>query len=218
MEETPWRTLNQVAAVPTLFPDTLLSHLAEGAHVLELGCGRGDVCRFLRERGMVVTGIDLNDRVIAAASISADEKGESVTFIAADIRRDPAILSGRTFDAVLMIRFLTCFPNADDRRRLLAIARGAINPNGVLYVRDFLLSDGYHARYDDAVSKGMSYGDFPVMHLDGTVRYVAHHHTEHEARTMLGGYEPLLFRVHDSLSMNGNPCTMFEMIGRSSVV
>ena len=100
------------------------------------------------------------------------------------------MLSGRTFDAVLMIRFLTCFPNAEDRRRLLAIARGAINPNGVLYVHDFLLSDEYRWRYDDAVSKGMSYGDFPVMSGDGNVRYVAHHHTEQEARAMLDGCEP----------------------------
>ena len=148
MEETPWRTLNQVAAVPTLFPEMLLSHLTEGAHVLELGCGRGDVCRFLRERGMIVTGIDLNDSAIAAAGTSADDNGESLTFIAADIRREPAVLSGRTFDAVLMIRFLTCFPNAEDRRRLLAIARRAINPNGVLYVHDLLLSDGYRRRYE----------------------------------------------------------------------
>jgi hypothetical protein len=123
----------------------------------------------------------------------------------------------RSFDAVLMIRFLTCFPIAEDRRRLLATARAAIIPNGILYVHDFLLSDEYRGRYDDAVSKGMAYGDFPVMHRDGTVRFVAHHHTEQEARTMLDGYQPLLFRVHDSLSMNGNPCRMFEMIGRSLV-
>src|ERR1035437_4041061 len=213
MDETPWRTLDYVAAVPTLLPDALLPHLAVGAHILELDCGRGAVCRFLAERGMLVTGIDVNDAAIAAARTSASPKCEAMTFTAADILREPAVLHRQTFDGIVMIRFLTCFPYADDRRRLLITARRALKPNGILYVRDFLLSHGYQARYEDAVRLGMPYGNFPVFEAGGTLRFVAHHHSESEAMAILDGCEPMSFRIEESLSMNGNPCTMFELIG-----
>ncbi len=40
-----------------------------GRRILDFGCGKGDFCQFLRERGIEVdyTGLDLNERLIALA-------------------------------------------------------------------------------------------------------------------------------------------------------
>ena len=57
-------------------------------------------------------------------------------------------------------------------------------------------------------------GNFPALDEKGGVRFVAHHHTESEARTMFSGYERILFDQQESLSMSGDPCTLFEFVGR----
>ena len=154
-------------------------------------------------------------REITEARFDAEKRGlRNARFIVGDVLQEPNPVHHGTFDAVLLIRFLTCFPVPDQRHRVLSTARTALKPRGLLYVRDFLLSPTYRARYDAAVRNGLSYGDFPVLSANGVIQFVAHHHSEAEARAMVHDYEPLLFEYEESLSMNGNPCTMFEFIGR----
>jgi hypothetical protein len=163
---------------------------------------------------MVVTGVDINEVAIGAAREGAANVQPPITFIAADLLPEPAVVNERSFDAVLLIRFLTCFPDEGERRRLVNRAKAAVKIGGILYVRDFLLSAGYRKRYDEAARDGMSFGNFTVLTEDGSVRFVAYHHTEHEAMAMLSGCELISFRTEESLSMNGNPCTMFELMAR----
>jgi SAM-dependent methyltransferase len=52
--------------------DLLVSKLAPGARVLELGCGSGEEARELAARGFVVTGVDLVARAAEVDVIEAD--------------------------------------------------------------------------------------------------------------------------------------------------
>ena len=49
------------------FSTALKQHAAPGSHVLDFGCGSGDITRSLAGEGFAMTGIDLSPAMIAAA-------------------------------------------------------------------------------------------------------------------------------------------------------
>ncbi|MHB8836601.1 MAG: class I SAM-dependent methyltransferase [Candidatus Methylomirabilia bacterium] len=67
-----------------------------GKSVLDFGCGKGDLCGFLRERGVscAYTGVDLHPDLIALAK----RKHPGAQFVARDIEEEPL---GMTFDVVV---------------------------------------------------------------------------------------------------------------------
>jgi SAM-dependent methyltransferase len=213
-QATDWQSHEYVPTVAVLSTERLTAYLGNGDRVLELGCGRGSVAHSLAKRGCAVTGIDINASAITEARTVAASLGlADCRFIVGNVLRDAGLIESKGFEAVLLIRFLTCFPDERERRRLLEIAGSALKPGSVLYLRDFLLSAGYCSRYDAAVRNGLAYWNFPVQDSSGNVAFVAHHNTESEVREMMRGYERLIFEVEGSPSMNGNPCTVFEFIG-----
>jgi SAM-dependent methyltransferase len=67
-----------------------------GKSVLDFGCGKGDLCGFLRKRGVACdyTGVDVHPGLIALAKA----KHPDAQFLARDIEEQPL---GRTFDVVV---------------------------------------------------------------------------------------------------------------------
>jgi SAM-dependent methyltransferase len=65
-----------------IFEQLLLSHLTPGSHLLELGCGTGQLAQNLQNKGYQVTGLDMSASMLEyAAQNSPDSK-----FILGDIR------------------------------------------------------------------------------------------------------------------------------------
>ncbi len=209
-----WRNIDYRPAVSEVLPLPLLPLLPLGGEVLDIGCGKGDAAVFLARNGHQVLGIDLGADSLAQARKKAAEEGlGGARFEEADILE--ADLGG--FDAVILIRALTCFSEEVDWGRLLGRVDRSIRPGGFLYLNDFMRSDEneiYRRRYEAGETLGWRPGNFAVEDGEGEILFVAHHHSPEELARIEAPYERRLLRFYDSLSLNGNRCSMVEYIGR----
>jgi cyclopropane fatty-acyl-phospholipid synthase-like methyltransferase len=190
--------------------------LPPDSRVLEIGCHQGDVSLYLARQGMRVVGLDINPAAVEVAWSNAVRAGvkDRVHFEAADILEDRDF--GR-YDLVILIRVLTCFPEAADWNCALDRARAHIRPQGLLYIHDFMFSpqnENYRLRYEEGQRLGWRPGNFAVKDKNGQPLFIAHHHCQEEVEIISRPYETILFDIHESLSLNGNTCTMFEFLGR----
>jgi SAM-dependent methyltransferase len=213
-----WATIDYRPAITDLLPGTLLPLLSPSAIALDVGCNRGNVDIFLGEHGVTVVGIDISERAITAARerASKDACFDRVRFLRADFLSWD---SPQSFDLILMIRFLTCLPRVEQFERALTLAYQHLSIGGLLYIHDFVYSPeltAYRQRYRDAEVRGWRLGNFAVNSHEGNTLFIAHHHLKAEMDHIVRPYEGLHFAEHDSLSMNGNTCRMFEFIGRKS--
>jgi SAM-dependent methyltransferase len=211
-----WTRIDYQPAIAELTPAAVLAHLAAGSTALDIGCNKGDVSLYLARHGLNVVGIDLNEAAVAAAKQRAADAGLSglVNFRVADVLDDPP--DGR-FDVVLLIRILTCFPDLSAWHPLLERVGALVGPQGYFYVHDFLLfpeSPAYSARYAEGERRGWRPGNFAVNDAAGDLSFIAHHHSEEESASIMAPWNRVYFNVHESLSLNGNACRMFEFLGR----
>jgi 2-polyprenyl-3-methyl-5-hydroxy-6-metoxy-1,4-benzoquinol methylase len=211
-----WEAIDYKPAITDLLPNRLLSFLRPASVILDVGCNTGGVALFLAERGHTCKGIDINEAAIATARDCANRQrlSASTSFQTADFRE---FVSPCRFDAVLMTRFLTCVPQAEHWRAILDKAFALLRADGLIYVHDFLWvpnNPAYGPRYADGAARGWREGNFEVRRSDGSLQFIAHHHTKADLDTITMAYNVLCLEEHDSLSMNGNPCRMFEFIGR----
>ena len=220
-EYEDWKHIDFQPPIADLVPLVVTAQLDAGqlpadGTALDVGCNRGGVSLFLAQHGLHVLGVDLNGAAIDEGNRRAAESGLSslVNFKVADILKEPL---SALFDVVLLIRILTCFPAASDWQALLKRAGALVGPHVYLYVHDFLLSPGsgnYRARYAAGAHMGWRPGNFAVNDADGALSFIAHHHSEEEVAAITAPWQRVDFSIHQSLSLNGNSCRMFEFLGR----
>jgi len=92
---------------------------------LDVGCGEGRFCRWLRSRGLQVIGIDPTDRLLVEARLR-DPDGDYRAARAESLPFDPA-----SFD--LVISYLTLIDIADFRTALREMVR-VLRPGGTLLI------------------------------------------------------------------------------------
>jgi SAM-dependent methyltransferase len=211
-----WSRIDYQPAIADLPPLPLLEHVPHGSTVLDIGCNTGSTSLFLAEHGYRVLGIDLNCAAIEAARIRAQESTatESPEFRVADVLEERF---SDSFDVVMLIRVLTCFAETSEWNALLKRTTQLLKPRGCIYVHDFLVSpdiEAYRARYEAGAKLGWRAGNFQVNDSGGNRLFIAHHHSESEVASIMEGYETVSYRLHESLSLNGNRCRMFEILGR----
>lgn len=215
-EYQDWACIDYQPAIADLSPLVVPEHLPAGSTALDVGCNKGGVSLFLAQHGLNVLGIDINHSAVEEAKLRAMRTviQGSVDFRVADVLVDPP--PGR-FDIVLLVRVLTCFPEVEAWETLLKRAGAFIRPQGYIYIHDFMLSpesDNYRSRYEAGARLGWRCGNFSVKTSTGELLFIAHHHSEKEIAAIVSPYQRVHFRIHESLSMNGNSCRMFEFLGR----
>ncbi|HEY3681794.1 MAG TPA: class I SAM-dependent methyltransferase [Streptosporangiaceae bacterium] len=103
-----------------------------GAHVLDLGCGRGELLRRVvaADPGAYGTGVDVDEAALAFARTAAAERG-----LAGRVRfdRGDAAASQATGDVVLCVGARHAWPSA---RAALAALRDRLRPGGRLLFAD----------------------------------------------------------------------------------
>jgi len=112
-----------------------LAHPAPGAHVLDIGCGRGRHALDLARRSYAVTGLDLSEDAIADARQAAADADLDVQFVVQDMR-EPACDACADGAVNLFTTFGYFEDDAESQRALTAVAR-ALKPKG-WFVQDFL--------------------------------------------------------------------------------
>lgn len=217
VEAVAWSRIefNHANAIENLLPESLVPHLTDKHTALEIGCNKGIIASFLAEHGLNVLGIDVNSEAIKKGCEIAVQNGlcERISLHEEDIIE--ASLADQ-FDVIVMIRLLTCFPSVDRWRSLLNRVNSWLKHGGILYVHDFALdcdNPAYKKRYEEGVLSGGRFGSFAVNDSSGNFMLVAHHHSDEEIQEIVSPYHKIKLDFHESLSMNGNPCKMFEFIG-----
>lgn len=215
-QQRDWTRIVYQPAIADLPPVPVLQHVPRGGSVLDIGCNKGSNALYLAQHGFRVLGIDIHCAAIEAARIRAREIGASgsVEFRVADVLEEPFT---DQFDVVMLIRVLTCFAEASEWNALLRRTTQLLKPRGYLYVHDFLAApdiEAYRMRYEAGATLGWRTGNFEVKDSKGNHMFIAHHHSDVEVASIMAGYESLRYRSHESLSMNGNRCRMFEVLGR----
>ncbi|WP_326573317.1 class I SAM-dependent methyltransferase [Actinacidiphila glaucinigra] len=114
-----------------------LSGVGPTARILDYGCGYGRVMGELSERGFSdVSGVDLSPALI--------ERGRQMTpdLRFAVLESPPTVAcAAASFDVVVLFAVLTCVPDDDAQRALVAELSRVLVPGGLLYVSDLLLQD-----------------------------------------------------------------------------
>lgn len=108
-----WRASGIGAITEQLQRRLILSLLGDvkGRHVLDVGCGDGDLAVELRRRGAIVTGIDPSSDMIEAARARAKREGVQVDFCLGAAESIP--FAGERFDAVVAMTILCFVTNVD---------------------------------------------------------------------------------------------------------
>lgn len=107
--------------------DATVARLGRGDPVLDLGCGPGQVARYLGDRGPRVVGLDLSPRMLELASGRAPRAG----FVCGDMRRlpfgDRSLAAVVAFYSVQHLRRGELGPLLHEIRRIMV-------PNGLLVI------------------------------------------------------------------------------------
>jgi SAM-dependent methyltransferase len=210
-----WRRIDYKPVLRELPAKHLAPYLHSGQRALEIGCNRGQTALWLASHGLEVVGIEINSDAISNAREQAQKfSNVKAHFIEGDFLNQPDM--GR-FDLILMIRVLTCFSQAEDWHAVLNRCFECLNSEGLLYVHDFVMEpqhESYRERYSDGKRRGWRTGNFAVPGRDGSMLFIAHHHSMEEIAEIASPYKKLFLNFHDSVSLNGNACRMFEFLGK----
>ena len=212
------RGIDYRPALPEIPLNSLAPYLCKGQTVLEIGCNSGRTALWLESLGLNVLGVDINADAILQARTSAKVLNARARFLEGDFLDQTDL--GK-FDLVVMVRVLTCFSQLADWRALLARSLECVAPGGLIYVHDFLFTpenDSHRERYREGARQGWRTGNFVVPGKDGGLLFIAHHHSEEELSEIMKPYEKLFLNMHDSLSLNGNACRIFEFLGKRKAV
>ncbi len=201
-----WNSVAEEKKFTTVLDVELFAkYVSKNSKILDVGCGYGRILNELSESGFVdLTGIDSAEKMIKRGL----REYPNLNLI---VNPDGAIpFEENTFDAVILFGVLTCVPDNEAQKELLANIKRVLKPGGIIYINDFLLNSGLKRWlfYKKAQKKTGIYGAFETY--DGvTVR----HHAEDYILKLLSDFKTLDYQKLVIPTMNGNKSNSFGFIG-----
>lgn len=186
--------------------DWLEKYSTRQARILDYGCGYGRTLADLSAAGFTnLVGIDFSGRMLARARIGVP----SGSLIRNDGRGLP--FQNNSFDAILLFAVLTCIPDGNEQRSLIAEAKRALRSGGLLYVSDLLVNNDERnrKRYEQYAEVYGCYGVFELP--EGAV---VRHHRKEWIEEILSPFEQVKFEPFTVTTMNGNASAAFQYLGR----
>jgi SAM-dependent methyltransferase len=123
-------------------------NLPDGAHILDLACGRGRHALFLNQAGFEVTGIDLSENNIIQAK---EFENNRLHFVAGDMREAFGI---EKYDAVLnLFTSFGYFEDESDNSKVLSNIQQALKKDGYLVI-DYLNAEKIQKQVEQVITKG----------------------------------------------------------------
>lgn len=187
-----------------------LAGVSRDARVLDYGCGYGRLMAELSDAGFAdVSGVDLSPALIARGRRLRPDLDFAVLESPPVLPCPPA-----SYDVVLLFAVLTCVPDDDAQRALVAELKRVLAPGGLLYLSDYPLQDDERnrARYAAHAERfGTPYGVFTTG--DGAV---CRHHDMAGLRELLSGFEVERQRDFDVTTMNGHTSRGVQLLARAA--
>jgi len=178
------------------------------AAILDFGCGYGRTLEQLTQEGFLhLSGCDISPAMIALAR----DKVPSSELKVNEAGHIP--FADNTFDAVLLVAVLTSVTGNDEQLQLMSEIRRVLKDGGILYVGDFLLNSDERnlLRYREGAELFGTYGIFSLP--EGAV---LRHHDPVWLDELFSGFEIILYRESDHVTMNGHRSRGFYYFGRYS--
>jgi len=131
--------------------EVILPYIADGARVLDLGCGNGRVAKLVERhrRDVAYLGVDSSADLIAKCKMQdAGRKLQGAEFLVADMVEPDWTrkLTGAPFGRVLLLAVLHHIPGGDVRARILRQARDLLAPQGRIVVSTWQFMDNERMR------------------------------------------------------------------------
>jgi SAM-dependent methyltransferase len=176
------------------------------AGILDYGCGYGRTLAELTRAGHSrVFGTDFSEAMLRRSR--HDLPGAML------VRNDGSNLPFKSecLDAVLLFAVLTCIPDDNHQRLIVAEAKRVLRPGGLLYLSDLLINDDQRnrERYEQHSEKYKCYGVFDLP--EGVV---VRHHKREWIEALTGSFKQLENVKLTVTTMNGNPSTAFQYLGQ----
>lgn len=181
-------------------------YLDSGARILDYGCGYGRTLFEMAQAGYQnVVGVDFSEAMLARCR----QEFPQMSLIRNDGRTLP--FESDSIDAVLLFATLTCIPQNEAQRALMAEVERVLRPNGLLYISDLLLNEDTrnrerYERYREA------YDAFGIFELPEGV--VVRHHSREWIEELTGSFAQLEYEPFSVITMNGNTSAAFQYLGR----
>ncbi|RKR91537.1 methyltransferase family protein [Micromonospora pisi] len=185
-----------------------LAGVSPDARVLDYGCGYGRVMAELSEHGFSdVSGVDLSPALIERGRQLHADLHFSVLPSPPDLPCAAASL-----DVVLLFAVLTCVPDDDAQRALVAELSRVLAPGGLLYVSDMVQQhdERNRSRYAAYAQQfGTPYGVFATD--DGAV---CRHHDIAELHDLLSDFDLVEEQRIEVTTMNGHRSQAVQLLAR----
>ena len=188
--------------------DWLAHYLNPQARILDYGCGYGRTLAELSDAGYEnIFGVDFSQSMLSRCR-------REVPYSKL-IRNDGRGLSLRagSFDAVLLFAVLTCIPDSDEQRSLMAEVEYALQPGGIIYLSDLLVNDDARnrERYQRFAEGYKCYGVFELP--EGVA---VRHHQKEWVEEITRSFQRLEYEPFRVRTMNGNVSAAFQYLGRKA--
>jgi ubiquinone/menaquinone biosynthesis C-methylase UbiE len=186
--------------------DWLRLYLTSGATILDCGCGYGRALGELSRAGFTsIVGLDFSRRMLARCRVEVP----GVKLVQNDGQTLP--LKTNSIDAILLFAVLTCIPDSNAQRALIAEVQRVLRPGGLIYVSDLLVNSDQRnrQRYEQ---HAMAHGCYGVFELPEGV--VVRHHTRDWIEEITRPFRQLEFDPFTVKTMNGNSSSAFQYLGR----
>jgi ubiquinone/menaquinone biosynthesis C-methylase UbiE len=189
--------------------DWVTRYLSTEARILDYGCGYGRTLRELSKAGFTnIVGLDFSRRMLARCRVEVP----GVKLVQND--GQTLALKTNSIDAILLFAVLTCIPDSNAQRALIAEAQRVLGPGGLIYVSDLLVNTDQRnrQRYEQ---HALAHGCYGVFELPEGV--VVRHHTRDWIEEITRPFRQLEFEPFTVTTMNGNSSSAFQYLGRSAV-
>ena len=187
----------------------LARYLNTQARILDYGCGYGRTLTELSGAGYEnIVGMDFSETMLRRCRSEVPRS----KLIRNDGRDLP--LKAGSCDAVLLFAVLTCIPDGDEQRLLLAAVEHVLRPGGIIYLSDLLVNDDARnrERYQRFAEAYKCYGVFELP--EGVA---VRHHQKEWIDEITCSFQRLEYEPFKVTTMNGNVSAAFQYLGRKLV-
>jgi len=163
--------------------------------ILDVGCGYGRACIFLRENGFDVVGVDVDSTQVKLAIAETMSRGirAGIDLSVNDARY--LCFQDYSFDAVTMLGILTLVPKGERSRIMIEVER-VLKPSGYVFIEEFgrtWENRVYRKRYRGDVGVTDELGTITVKDENGRIIHFGHHFARWELCSLLKGFDIISF-------------------------